>query len=230
MAIVQRFARIATLDHVWGNINNSVFNGFGKGEANPATGLSEGEIVFNQFPASFSPLLCKSWKCKQHKCLSAEENDGGGNLFSISDGIQDHSEDVIIRYPTGDEIHTYSLVKQLDPEHQVSLNRFWGKYSGPVAVVGFEPFEELLTPAGPGRALIYGTRSVMVEVEPNVTQPLSCVWSGELNFLDRTRELPYPMRFSYQIAAATWSSVNSVFHKRMTVVASAEKSPGLGWI
>ncbi len=186
MFITRKGKTITLLTSISGEINGVEFIAYGQGKANLERGISTSRIVYRNFPQDFSPILCRSWKCKHHLHIALEV-EGGRNLFTISQktGVCDYDIFETIYYPDG-EIFTYGKVRIL-PTYQIVISRFDGWYRGPIDVKEQEPYEEILIPAGRGRIYIKGKRKVIFADRSDI----KIRWDGEIVFLDKSVELPY---------------------------------------
>lgn len=108
-----------------GKVNGKEFTGEGTGKLATGNGASEseGEIIFQGFPANYTPLLCCSWKCKHHKLIFLPEN---------------HDSDETIIYVEGaeGEVTTKGFLRIVGEKVSEVISTFEGVYGGPLEWMG----------------------------------------------------------------------------------------------
>jgi len=175
---------ITLLTFVSGNINGVDFCASGSGYAQLKKGITKSYLQYTNFPQDFTPLKCKSWKCKHHPAI-AREIKGGLNLYSIAGGNYDVFE--TIRYPNNQVIYSSAKVRRIEPNFQIVISRFDGLCKGEVNIVKMLPYQEILIPQGKGKAIFRGERVVIT----NKGNEIKIRWDGELYFINKNVELPF---------------------------------------
>lgn len=210
---------IELLTFVSGSINGVEFSASGSGTADIKKGITRSYLEYTNFPKDFTPLKCKSWKCKHHPSV-AEEIDGGMNLYTICKGNYDIFE--TIRYPDNQAIYSSAKVRRIGPDRQVVISRFDGSCKGPTDIARTLPYQETLYPAGPGKAVLRGERSVSTKrgLEIKIS------WDGEVQFVDKTAELPFEEVISYTpLAPARFLREKLRYEKEMKVTVFPKRGP-----
>jgi hypothetical protein len=92
------------LTYISGQINGQRFKGQGTGRLNLVEGYSVNDIELEDFPETFSPVMCASWSCKKHKTT-------GTGLV-----IQAYKQEITIEYTKGAQglIYTVGDVRNMD--------------------------------------------------------------------------------------------------------------------
>ena len=137
--------------------------------------------MFNSFPKTFTPLACKSWKCKN--LLSPD----GVSIFA-------YYQEAIIEYTSGAKglIHTTGDVRVVNGV-SMCFNTFNGTYDGPVNVDEILPWEVEYKRVSGDRYQIKSTlqfkaEGILVEAR----------WSGYLIVRDESKLPDCAIRFSQE--------------------------------
>jgi len=186
-----------------GHINGVDFTGTGTGIGYPNEGRVRGTITFDRFPADYTPLLCRTWKCKHHPNL-AREISRGMNFFTLTAGACDYDVFSTITYPWGDTLYVTAQVRRPDPYHQTVHQVRTGHYTGPTDVVSILPFQDIIHPAGRGKITVEGSRSVVRSDSSIITY----TWREEVFFLDTTVTMPFDQIVSYTPITTRWDPQN----------------------
>lgn len=209
--------KITLLTFVSGNINGVDFTASGTGEADTAAGVTRATLRYSRFPEDFTPLKCKSWKCKHHPRV-ALETDGGQNLYTVTKGNYDIVEK--IRYPDNQVIYSSAQVRQIEPNYQAVISRFDGICRGRVDVAKQLPYDEIITPAGDGRAIFHGQRTIIFEDNSEI----EITWQGTMFFIERDAVLPFEQIIHYEPLVQTkFSRADLRYEKQMKVSVSPRR-------
>ncbi|MHB1185946.1 MAG: hypothetical protein ACYC4A_14760 [Desulfobulbia bacterium] len=209
--------KIKLLTFVSGNINGVDFTASGTGEADTTTGETKSFLHFSRFPEDFTPRYGKSWKCKHHPRVALEK-EGGKNFYSLTKGNYDIVE--TIRYPGNQVIYSSAQVRQIEPDQQVVFSRFDGICRSRVDVATQLPYDEIITPAGPGRALFHGQRTFVFEDNSEA----EIVWDGTIYFVEKEAVLPFEEIVRYEPVAQTrFSRADLRYDKQMMVSVSPRR-------
>ncbi len=183
--------KIELLTFVSGCINGVDFQSSGGGFADPVKGITKAVLLYDKFPEDFTPLKCKSWKCKHHPAI-AEEIDGGKNFFTVCKGNYDVFE--TIKYPGNQAIYSSAKIRRIDFSRQVVISRFDGFCTVDADIARQLPYDEIMRPGGRGKAMLSGERTVMTVKGAEI----KICWEGEIQFLDRNAELPFEEIIHYE--------------------------------
>lgn len=208
---------IKLLTFVSGNINGVDFTASGIGEADLVAGITRSTLQFSRFPADFTPRYGKSWKCKQHPPI-ADEIDGGQNLYTLTKGNYDVTE--TIRYPNNQIIYSSAQVRRVEPDYQIVISRFDGICRDRVDVIKQLPYDEVITPAGPGRVLLRGQRTFVF----GDTSESQITWEGTIFFLERDSVLPFEEIVHYEpLVESVFSRETLRYEKQIRVSISPRR-------
>ncbi|NLI40270.1 MAG: hypothetical protein GX421_03655 [Caldisericales bacterium] len=197
---------------IFGNINGVQFQGNHGGTANTENGTSSSSIQFTAFPLDFTPLACRSWACKHHLSVCMETG-GAINLLNLAGGNYDTEE--IVSYPGGGQITTTSQVRLANPSLETCQQAFNGNIQITKEILLLEPFTEILTPDGPGRAIKEGSRRIVFSDDSSII----ITWTGIVMFVDQSLELPFSQAIDYTYLSAFFDRQNLLFTKKLVAVA-----------
>lgn len=213
------------LTTVAGKINEADFRAEGQSEC-PELGRSLGELRFNKRIPNFTPMLCRSWTCKQHFHIARIALSEANPLAVFLDSGGRIMEYTTIEYPsTEDKILVTSTCVRPQPGLQVVYQTRVGNYAGPFDIVEQLPFNVELTPIRPGFAEGFSVRQVVRSNGERIliryydqiffshnfalSLPLSFEISGEANYLaDELRFVLNTQIFCRQSAASLPTTVN----------------------
>ena len=129
--------------HITGNINGSAFECHGTGKVRH-DGTTEAALTFDRPPLDFTPMLCKSWKCKQHLVLGLPEDHPLVEHVNTGGRVIDRT---IIEYPFANSVVTMSSVlHRPGPGHQHVYQTRVGTYTGPTDIAEQLPYTMEITP------------------------------------------------------------------------------------
>lgn len=202
------------ITHIKGAINGRAFTGEGKGSFDPTTAISEGRMVFQNFPGNYLPLLCRSWRCKHHPSVPPKERP---QLRLFPRRNYDLDETVIYTGGAAGEIHTTGKVREIAPDTTEAFSEFNGWYNGPLDVAAIPVHRETFTPIEQGGYHITGYRRVEMKDGTSV----EVQWYGRLTLLLQEGDQWEPITFTqeYRLISWNWQSgaTQSVFDKTLEV-------------
>lgn len=190
-----------------GNINAQRFVAEGSGRSD-GNGGSRAKLVFDDVIPNFTPMLCASWKCSNHKAIALAEGMDTNPLGAFLDAGGTILDRTRVSYPN--DWGTIFMTNQLHregPDRQFSNQTRVGWYTGPSDIVSQNPYTEIITMLSPTTAVGYTKRSVnrssgeAVEIEyfsdivfsgpANIEGQLRFEFEGEATYsiADRTFEL-----------------------------------------
>jgi hypothetical protein len=149
------------LTTVVGNINGVDFRAEGVSRC-LEPGHTVGELQFDKAIPNFTPMLCKSWQCKQHPPQAKMTYCEGNPIADFLDDGGRILEYTTIEYPqVGDKILVTSVCERPDLEVQTVYQTRVGTYSGPVDIIDQMPYDIEIDFDGPGRAHGSSVRTVV---------------------------------------------------------------------
>ncbi len=188
--------------HVEGCVNGTSFCGIGFGDWDAVARRSDARIVFDRFPDTFAPTLCRSWHCKHHPPRPE---------YSPLAGVKSWEVRGTIHYAGAAEgaIET-SGVSRVVGDAEVGFARFHGAYSGPTRLDRVLRHRETIWPAASGFE-VRGRREAIVEGERVIS-----IWEERIAILDGTiRPDLAPFAIDYEWRAWSWEGL--VYQKSLSV-------------
>lgn len=223
--------------HISGFINEASFTGEGYGTIDTSTNTSTTHVEFSGFPSTFTPVLCRSWKCKAHP-PAVDPIDARANFIKALGANYDMDE--IVRYIGGasGEVHTTGQTRRTSATHGMSRNAvttgpsptpydseivgtFIGTYDGPVDAASVPVHWEQFTPtATRGVLSTYGYREVLMASGATVATE----WSGTLTMILQESDIwdPFEFRQDYSWQSFEWNygSPTSILNKQFILSVS----------
>lgn len=200
MAVWQLSTRIS------GTVNGVPFSGRGSGTFDTETRLSSNRLVFWNFPGSYSPLLCRSWKCKHHPDRTPPQPYLSGNY--------DLDETVVYIEGAEGTILTRGAVRQTGALQSDATSTFDGTFSGPVAIESFPVHRETFTPQADGTYHITGYREAIIPGGNSV----KTLWYGVAIPLGTpSTVVSYRLNYEYLSFNWQWGPQESIYEKTLRV-------------
>ncbi|MHA2635944.1 MAG: N-acetyltransferase family protein, partial [bacterium JZ-2024 1] len=202
------------ISHITGTVNGISFTGEGGGTYERTSFISDVRIQFINFPATYTPVLCRSWSCKRHK-LSVPVDGEDNFLLQLGGNIRLDETILYISGASG-EVRTTGVVRMPAENTLESFGDFRGVYQGPTDVIGILEHRESFVPLDPGILHITGYRKA--EVRGGFVE---AVWYGllEATLPSGVPWEPYPFTLTYEWLTWDWNPAGQVYQKNLRVTA-----------